>query len=252
MVISWTSNESEIGKVKFKARHQSEWKMSSDSRGDSFKDDIHYIELDNLEPGTEYEFAIISGTSEYNVQGHYFTQSTSSVDTWEIASNITNSCMPGGKIYFENGSFAENVIVYVTIIEGQNFSATDSFVVTSENDGFWLMNLLKIRTRDHNDAFPYQCGSSTILIEVQGGNEGKTWMMAPSHPYNVKRQDDLTLKKKQKPDVKGVILILQSLAEQINLSLIRSMNVNGTIVLLDDENIGISDALYMLKYITEN
>jgi hypothetical protein len=251
MIISWKSNESETGKVRYKATHQSEWKNASDSRGDFFKDDIHYIELENLDPGTEYEFEIISETFEYNNQGNYFMQATSSVDTVDIAIPM-NKCKPGGKISFEDGSLAENVIVYITIIGEHDFSATDSFLVTSKNNGFWLMDLVNIRTRDHNEAFPYECGISKILVEVQGGNDGMTWMIAQSDPYNVKFQDDLTLEKIQKPDLKGVILLLQILTKQISSLLMRTMIENGTITYIDDGNIGISDALNILRRITEN
>jgi hypothetical protein len=194
--VSWITQSIESGKIKYGTRiaDYSNWKTIPDGRGNQTLDDIHYVTIKNLMPHTNYYYEIVSGNTIDNNNGRYYL-----VNTGPALIPSGESCQPAGKVYKnkENDLLAYDSIVYVRILgeNGSDASALESVPVTPETSGFWFMDLVNFRTRDHTSFYPFECGKSTIEIQAQSGGNAFSIMTIKAVDYLISESPSIDFSK---------------------------------------------------------
>ena len=227
-VISWTTDIKEKGSVSYGKSYKN-MSIANDIRED-FSDYIHYIRLKSLSPETLYYFHIISG--ETNHDRRY------SVRTAKAIMLPVDLCKPSGKIIKPENSLSNSAIVYLTILENGDFSETKSTLVTHEINYIWRFDLMNFKTLKLDKKFPYIRGKSIIIVEVESGIDGVSWMLTKAiHSKNSStNRPDMIIKDLPDPNLYGAILVLKSLAGIGNFPVLD----------IDNNLLDIPDVLYML------
>jgi len=191
--ISWITENLEVGKIKCGSSIEdyNNWIIFNDDRG-LIIDDIHHVTIDSIKPLTNYYYEIISGDTNDNNNGFFY-----SINSGPVLDPIGGSCQPAGIVYKDQKKtmLAFDSIVYVTIIgnnEKQN-SAVESVLITTSTNGYWYLDLINFRTKDFQGYYSFECESSNILVKAQGGADGFSQITIPAVNYETQVSPDIIL-----------------------------------------------------------
>lgn len=132
ITVTWTTESKQTGSV-VSILNGSKSGTVTDKRGSS-KRHTHYTELKNLEPGTKYEFKIISGGEEYSgTDGHDFSFTTANITTDTPVPKPIHGHLEDNK--------GNDVLIYALPKDKSTYPVA---TIPSEN-GNWLLDLSSLR-----------------------------------------------------------------------------------------------------------
>jgi len=131
-----------------------------DKRGNE-KRKTHYVELNDLEPNSEYTFVIISRGKRYNnEEGKAFSF---------VTAPISSSIPSPNPVYGDGGSFSkDDFIVYIIDKSQSSFPVS----VVPNASGGWAADLSGFRTEDNLSMISVIDSDELILIVTSGVDEG--------------------------------------------------------------------------------
>ncbi len=161
--ITWFTNAVETGYVNYGTSTSSLDGTAYDKRGQTTKDDTHYVTITSLTASTPYYYEIVSGGVTYNNGGVPYEIITGPDLGLPSMPEITS-----GKIYKADGiTAAEGTIIYASIGTSQVLSAL------VDGNGNWGMDIAPIRTAD-NQSYYTHSDSNDISVEAQDAADGIT------------------------------------------------------------------------------
>ncbi|MFQ6063667.1 MAG: fibronectin type III domain-containing protein, partial [Methanosarcinales archaeon] len=153
--ISWTTNGTFTGAIKYGTDPKKLNNQVFDDRGD-VEDDIHHVTVSGLNPNTTYYYSIVSGRKTFR--------------TYNITTGPTLGIprVPDtkyGRVFLSDGITPSNSsIVYISIGK----SATISELV---QNGYWMANFGDLRTADNSAYYNYK-DYDRVNIFAQGASDG--------------------------------------------------------------------------------
>jgi hypothetical protein len=215
--VSWISKIDKKGWVKFglNVNNKKNWNIAFDDREKNIKDDIHHVTIGTLKANTKYYYEIVM---DEIVVGGINSQTTSNVI---LSRPPIGSCQPTGLI-FKDSSLAEpvqDVIVYITILDDQTHSETESLLLSTKNDGRWFRELVGIKNQELNGYYQVKCGISKIHVFAQAGNNGTSEMISITTD-GVDSEQPVMVLNKSSVELKHIIISLQTLAGMSKLGLL--------------------------------
>ena len=159
ITVTWTTEEKQLGSV-VPILNNSDGKTIVDKRGTS-KMYTHYVELKDLEPGTKYNFKIISGSDTYtDSNGNEFNFSTA---------NISTDTPVPKPIHGElEGSNDDDKIIYVFPKDKSTYPVS----TVPSSSGNWLIDLSAIRKISDKSIYQISDTTDLILIATSGVDNG--------------------------------------------------------------------------------
>lgn len=158
VAITWTTEDRVRGSV-VPVLNGTEQGTVIDERGNDERY-THYVELTGLEPGTEYEFKIISGEDTYTGDSNNeFTFSTANIMAETISPKQIN-----GKVENTNG---DDMLIYVVTKDKTTYPA----VVNTTSRGNWLIDLAQVRKISDNTLYNVSDSTELVIIAVSGVNK---------------------------------------------------------------------------------
>jgi hypothetical protein len=169
-VISWVTDVDTDGTVDYGMACDALGSRADDKRGAGTVDDIHYVEIVGLNPGTPYFFSVTSGgvTDDNNGQCYSFT-------TAQVGRGVDYILF--GTVYLRDGvtpagsAPPTQAIKYVTIQKAGNGAQSYPLSALTGPGGGWDVNLADLKDPTTNGVFAYATGD-TIILSAEGGAEG--------------------------------------------------------------------------------
>lgn len=162
ITVTWTTDSKITGSV-VPVLNGSEQGTVTDRRGNE-KKKTHYVELKNLEPGTKYEFKILSGSDTY----------TDGSDNKEFAfttANISTDTPVPKPVHGELGStYGDDALIYVFPKD----KSTYPVVTAPSSNGNWLIDLSSLRKISDKSMYKVSDSTNLIVIAVSGPDNGGT------------------------------------------------------------------------------
>ncbi|MCD4811133.1 fibronectin type III domain-containing protein [bacterium] len=160
VVVTWTTSDEVIGSV-IPVLNGTEGSPVIDKRG-SGKRNTHYVEIKSLEPGTEYDFKIISGEDTYvDVGGTEFEFSTAN-----ISADIPTPTPVHGILADISD---DDALIYILPKDKTTYPAA---TVPSSN-GNWLVDLSSLRRIEDKSMYTVLESTDLVVIGVSSiGNAG--------------------------------------------------------------------------------
>ena len=164
-VVSWATNETEIGQVQV-----IDGATFNDDRGEKFSGKTHYVTVSGLSPDTRYQFDVVSGGKKNDHGGiHYPVMTGTRLDP-PIPDLII------GQAKNADGSPATEAIILFTVLRPQGVSAPLSVLLTEADDGVFHVNLSEARVMDAPTS--YQNYSQDDQVTIQAINPTGLGMLA--------------------------------------------------------------------------
>lgn len=165
--VSWITNSPTKGSIIYgenKKLDQVVLDANDELTGQEMNYKLHYINVKNLKPGTDYYFKIRSGEKNFlfDNQGQAFVQRTAP----ELGTAPQTDMMSGE--VSDNNAPAAGAIVYV---EATGLSPLSAQV---KKDGKWLVNLSGARNKQLTDYVSYDSEKAVFEIKVQGDKKTAT------------------------------------------------------------------------------
>jgi hypothetical protein len=161
ITVTWTTESKQTGAV-VPVLNGSEQGSIIDKRGNSRRY-THYVELKSLEPGTKYDFKIISG-------GDTYTSSNNNEFSFTTANISTETPVPK-PVHGELGdNYGEDVLIYVFPKDKSTYPVA---TVPSSN-GNWLIDLSSLRKVSDKSLYTVSGTSNFVIIAASGVNNGGT------------------------------------------------------------------------------
>lgn len=159
VVITWTTESKQRGSIVTLSDGE-EQNTITDKRGNSRRN-THYVEINNLEPGTEYDFKIISGEDTYTGGNDSdFTFTTANITTETPGPMPINGELGGGS--------GEDVIIYVLTKDRSTYPVA----VTPSESGIWLLDLSLLRRISDKSLYTVTDSTELVIIAVSGVDDG--------------------------------------------------------------------------------
>lgn len=181
--VSWVSVSPEAGQVQLVGGG-----TFNDERSATFAGTTHYVQLNNLQSNTTYQFDIVSGGKTYTNNGQHWSVAIGPALTPSAPFNIL------GRVKNPDGSDADEALVYVTIQRADGaFSSLLSQIMTSDDGGFFHLNLSDARTTDYSSRFSFNPSSDKLTITAIGPTGAASWTGKTGDPRPGKPTLFLTL-----------------------------------------------------------
>lgn len=163
--LSWTTpTTSTQGYVKY-GNSQSPDIIAFDKRDSGkaeLEETVHYVELIDLTPNTEYKFVIFAGDKEYkDSNGSFYT-----FKTGLVLETVQTPLPVKGEV---ESSQEGEVVVFMYAQKGENTSSKLSTLTLNKRYTFDLSNL---RLEDLSDSFGDVTDSKLYLVAIGAGGEG--------------------------------------------------------------------------------
>jgi len=137
-----------------------------DSVNDYTVDDIHLVQLTELQSDTTYYYAIRSGAEYDNNGGIYYTFRTT-----EIGAGIPYGIY--GTVCLSDSTNPAPRAISIITVKGSADNHSLPLSSLTDASGVWYINLGNLKDSITNDV--YSCSSGdTMYINIWGGNEGET------------------------------------------------------------------------------
>jgi hypothetical protein len=158
-VISWTTESKQRGSV-VTILDGSQQSTVTDKRGNSRRN-THYVQIKNLEPGTEYDFKIISGDDTYKgAQNSDFTFTTANIGTETPVPKPIH-----GEL---GGNSGEDAVIYVLTKD----KSTYPVAVYPSDNGNWLLDLSLLRKISDRSLYTVTDSTELVIIAISGVDDG--------------------------------------------------------------------------------
>jgi hypothetical protein len=159
VTITWTTESDQRGSV-VPVLNGEEQSTVVDKRGDARRK-THYVELKSLEPGTKYDFRIISGEDTYtDIEGNEFTFTTANITTETPIPKPIH-----GKLDSSNG---DDALIYAIPKD----KSTYPVVTIPSSGGNWLIDLSSLRKVSDKKLYEVSDSTNLVLIAVSGVDNG--------------------------------------------------------------------------------
>lgn len=177
--VSWRSLSAESGQVRVVGGG-----MFEDVRGASYSGKTHYVQVNNLNAKTTYEFDIVSGEQVYTRGGAHWS------------AKLGSAVSPGtpyvvyGRAKNPDGSSADGVIVLAQVRNGDGqgtqgrSSLLSALVVVADGGDLYNINLDDARTQDNSARYNYSASGDKLFVAALGpsGSATKTFQIDAIHP----------------------------------------------------------------------
>ncbi|HCC68011.1 TPA: hypothetical protein DEP90_02270 [Patescibacteria group bacterium] len=159
ITVTWTTDSNVTGSV-VPILNSTEGSSVIDKRGNGRRH-THYIELKSLEPGTQYDFKIISGGDTYNnTEGNEFSFSTA---------NISTDTPTPTPVHGELSDTSNNdALLYIFPKDKSTYPVA---TVPSSN-GNWLIDLSALRRTTNKSMYTVSDSTSLIILGVSSVDSG--------------------------------------------------------------------------------
>lgn len=161
VTIGWVTETSSDGAVVV-IENGTDSSQVIDKRDDD-KRKTHYVELSDLEPNSEYTFAIISGGERYEEEDG---------ETFSFVTTPVSSSVPTpNPVYGDGGSFSgDDFIIYIINKSQSSYPVS----VVPNASGGWAADLSGFRSTDDMSLISVDDSDGLEIIAVSGINEGDT------------------------------------------------------------------------------
>lgn len=175
--VSWTTNESQIGYIKYGVAPGKLTDIAYDERGSSFSGTTHHVTFIGLLPETTYYHSIISGGRSYNNRGAPYAATTGA----SIGIPPPGVSIYGQVLRSDGDTPAEGAIVYAIIRNAdgagsQGSSGEMSYLIREADQGYWICELSNAREMSNEGLagghFQYSPTGDKVELYAQGGEEG--------------------------------------------------------------------------------
>mgnify|MGYP001033913513 CR=1 FL=1 len=159
VTVTWTTEDKVSGSA-ILVENGTEKTTAIDRRG-SKRRNTHYVEFENLEPGTSYKFKIISGSDTYQGdEGENFSFTTPNV----LAEQPTPIAASGEV----EGNWGDDVLIYIGLKDKSTYPA-----ITILNDsGSWIVDLSVMRKVTDKTLYKVSSTSSLVILGVSEVDNG--------------------------------------------------------------------------------
>lgn len=158
ITVTWTTEEKQLGSV-VPILNNSDGSTVIDKRGGS-RMNTHYVELKDLEPGTKYNFKIISGSDTYtDTNGNEFSFTTA---------NISTDTPVPKPIHGELDISSNDIIVYAFPKDKSTYPVS----TIPSSSGNWLIDLSSLRKVSDKSLYQVSDSTELILISSSGVDNG--------------------------------------------------------------------------------
>jgi hypothetical protein len=167
--ISWISDKSEPGSIRYGKTGDNLNKTAWDDRGKEFKGRNHHVSIMGLEPETRYFFDIISGDCIDDNAGKHYSVTTGKSLIPQGSDQVY------GKIYGPYGEDATGAIVYIKLRDNDGVGTLGESGIISVlvgKEGYWFVDLINFRTRDGKAFFEYSSIGDSLIIHAVGKDRG--------------------------------------------------------------------------------
>ncbi|MDD3474705.1 MAG: fibronectin type III domain-containing protein [Candidatus Dojkabacteria bacterium] len=155
ITVTWTTEEKQTGSV-VPVLNGSDGSTVIDERGSS-RMYTHYVELDDLEPGTTYDFKIVSGSDTYtDTDGNEFSFTTANISTDTPVPQPIH-----GEL--ENSS-DDDIVIYVFPKDKSTYPVS----TVPSSSGNWLIDLSALRKVSDKSLYDISDSTELILIATSG------------------------------------------------------------------------------------
>ena len=175
--LSFTTTDAVIGSVSYGTTSTDE-KQALDLRdkasGTPKEYTVHYIEVENLKPGTTYLYKIISGGEEYQKSGAAFTFITPGT----VNGTVSKPLVISGQVQLSNDD--SSGIVYASL--------PDSQVVSSliKSDGTFSISNNNLRSKDFLPGVSFSESTQVNILVTSGSGSSKiTATLGTSNPLPI-------------------------------------------------------------------
>jgi len=154
--VSWTTQTPTIGKVEYGNVGEKLDKQKGDDRGETFVGQTHHITVNDLQPGTNYAFRILSGEGlqRFDNNGSVYTTTT----------GTTIASVPAARsLYGDVSNASEDTLVYVTMPDAQPAS------LTLNSKGSYSIPLSTIRSADLKNFVSYDPAATVVSLILDNG-----------------------------------------------------------------------------------
>ena len=159
VTISWVTENSSVGSV-VPIVNSEERAPVLDKRGGE-KRKTHYVELSNLEPNTDYNFAIISDGTKYTTENNETLRfKTASIDSQLPVVNPIHGNVEGVS--------GDDVILYATLRDSSAYPVSTII----PKGGNWIMDLSSLRNTSDKSLVSVNSSSKIAIIAIVGENKG--------------------------------------------------------------------------------
>jgi len=161
--VSWVSQETEEGYVRYGAAPDTLDQTAYDERGAGITDDTHHVTVSDLAADTPCYFEVISGGTTHDDGGVPLEAITGPT----LASVIPED-LATGTVYQSDGTTpAEGTIVYVRI----GTASSQWLSALTNASGTWGVDVTSVRTEDLQDYYSYT-DADEMVTEAQGAADG--------------------------------------------------------------------------------
>lgn len=159
VTVSWVTEISATGSV-IPVENNTEQSPVLDKRG-SARRDTHYVELVNLEPNTEYQFIIVSGSKEYtNTQDVNFAFKTPPI----TADMPTPNPIHGSVV----GVSGDDVMLFAMLKDKSTYPVS----AIMPRGGNWIMDMSALRNISDKALVKVSDSTNIVLIAITGMDRG--------------------------------------------------------------------------------
>lgn len=154
LTISWLTEERTTGSIKI---NNQIFLDQRDREGQLGSYQTHYVAVENLEPKTEYSFAIVSNGKEYRENDYQ-------AKTAKAPPNILPEAdFAFGVVLDENQTPFKDVLVFLSLAGASPLSAL------TNSEGYWSISLSNAYQKDLNNLVVYDRQNQTVEINVIAG-----------------------------------------------------------------------------------
>jgi len=125
------------------------------------KRETHYVELQNLEPNSQYEFVIVSDSEKYTQEdGNNFEFKTAPVSAETPTANLAHGSV--------SGVSGDDVVVFALLRDKSAYPVS----ATMPRGGSWMLDLSGLRSISDKSLIVVNPQTNIVLVAVTGSTEG--------------------------------------------------------------------------------
>jgi hypothetical protein len=159
VTISWTTEVSATGSVVVVLNNE-EQSPVLDRRG-SGRRNTHYVDLENLEPNTQYQFTIISDNQKYtNEGGNNFEFKTAPITADTATANLVHGSV--------SGASGDDVVLFAFLKDKSAYPVS----AIMPRGGSWMVDMAGLRSVSDKSIVMVEPRTNIVLVAITGTNEG--------------------------------------------------------------------------------
>ena len=165
-VVSWVSENAEVGTVQWGVASGGLNNTSADVRGPTVSSTVHFVRITGLASATAYAFDVVTGRSVDDQGGAHYKATTG------VPQNPGQPDSIYGTVVDQAGAPVRDVLVYLTVrTSNGSTSGQMATIITAKDQGYWIASLDNARAASGQGGFSVS-PDSQLEIMLEGGSLG--------------------------------------------------------------------------------